>query len=146
MLGAMRSMVVLCALVGIAHADKAADAVKPLLEQQVKAIATGDAKALAATFTEEAVAILPTAADEGIGREAIEAAAKRWLATGKQPVKLDALKIPRQQMVGPGAWFDAELVGATRLRVTGIVIQPHTSDGTEGPNQPPRWRTAMRPS
>jgi hypothetical protein len=36
-------------------------------------------------------------------------------------------------MVGPGAWFDAVLVGATRLRVTGIVIRPLTSDGSEGP-------------
>lgn len=136
MLATMRSILILCLLAGLAHADDASDAVKPLLERQAKAIAAGDAKAFAATFTDGAMAILPTAADEGIGRPAIEAAAKRWLATSKAPVKVDALKLPKQQMVGRGAWFDAAFVaGAVHWRVTGIVMHAHTADGSDGPFQ-----------
>lgn len=129
----MRAIAVLCILAGVARADDASDAVKPLLEQQAKAIAAGDATAFAATFTDDAMAILPTAADEGIGRPAIETAAKHWLASAKGAVKVDKLVAPKSQSIGVGAWFDAELVGAVHWRVTGIVIHARKSDGSEGP-------------
>ncbi len=139
----MRSIVVaMCLVSRVAYADLTDDAgaaAKQLLADEVKAINAGDAKAFAATFLEDGMAILPTAADIAVpDQQTIEAAAKHWLATvGKLTVKLETVHVPAQQTIGVGAWFDADLVaGTTHLRATGIVIRSEimkNGEAVEGP-------------
>jgi hypothetical protein len=69
--------VLACLLVATpAGADDYADAAKKLLDAQVAAINAGDPKAFAATFTDDALLILPLAADEASGAAEIQSAAK----------------------------------------------------------------------
>jgi hypothetical protein len=114
-------LAVILVLGSTAYADE--NAVKTLVAAQVAAINAHDAKAFAATMdADDGIAILPEAADEGMGRAAIEAAAKRWLTSlGTATVKLEQPHYGNQ-------WFDAELVLSTgaRLRVTGVAVTQQT--------------------
>jgi hypothetical protein len=118
----LRGVVSISIVIGLwgtrAHAQADMDECKALLIEQVRSINAGDAKAFAATFDpERGYAVLPTAADEGLGENAIELAARHWLgAIGKVTLKLE-------HPLYSYSSFAAELIGKPtgRWRITGVV-------------------------
>lgn len=108
-----------------ARADDDVAAVKALVAEQVRAIGAGDATAFANTFDDSGYVILPDAAGEGLGSDAIAAAAKHWLGT------LGHVKVELASAHYTDTWFDAELVltPGGRLRATGVVIQRPDDSG-----------------
>lgn len=133
----MRSLLIVLSLAipSLARADDhdAIPAARAQLAAHVKALNAGDAKAFAATFTRDGIAVLPGATEEGYDTAGVTAAAKHWLAAlGKQTFTIEKPQYGNSGLFG--AWYYAELVGkAGRFRATGFVYVSPEADKTSAP-------------